>query len=416
MRHESRWWLTGLAAVTLVGVTACSSSSKSSSSSGSTAHAGSSTGSSTASGTPLKVVYINDAGQQTGTDDGEGIKVGVAAINATGGVDGHPIQVTTCTDNDDPNQAATCARNAVSSSAIAVVGNGTSYGSGVDPILEAAGMASIGNSTFTAADFDCSVCFNDSAGDFGSIGSALAAAKLTGAKRIGIPYINVPAGATLAPLVNSLIKPLGASAVGVIPVNVTATDLTPQAAAEGAAKPDAIIDGLTTELFSSFIHSYRSQGFTTPILVSGGVYDANGISSQLSGVNSNIDVVAEFNYNSPGYQNFMSDFNKYGGGYSNHDDEVLRGWFAVKEFAYAAQHAQSDTRAGILAEMKSLSDYNSDGLLPPLNYTQPQTGLGGHAPTVYADTIWLWSYSNGKLSPIGNGVGVNVFTGATVSS
>jgi ABC-type branched-subunit amino acid transport system substrate-binding protein len=397
--------VTGLIAFLLVGLTAFS---------GGSAPAGAAIASSKS---PIVGVFINDNGTtNTATDDAEGIKIGVAAVNAAGGVKGHPIKIVTCNDNGDPNQATACARNAVTNSAdLAIVGTGTTYGTQIDPVLTAGGLASIGNSIFSAGDFACTVCFNLSPGIFDSIGSAVATVKLTHAKAIGIPYINLPAGAELGPLVGSLIKPLGATTVGVVPVDETATDLSPTAAAEGAAKPDAIIDGLTTSLFSAFIHAYRQQGFTTPILVSGGVYDTNGITHQLSGVNKDLDVVAEFNYNSPGYQTYLANFKKYAGNYSNHDDEVLRDWLAVKQFAYAASKASSLSRTGVLDAMKSTTAYNSQGLLPALNYSTPNPAFGGKAPTVYDDTVWLWSYDKGKLVAIGNGEGVNVFSGTIVA-
>ncbi|MBV9660754.1 MAG: ABC transporter substrate-binding protein [Acidimicrobiales bacterium] len=370
-----------------------------------------------ATGTPLKIATIADTDTEVGPDNLNGLKIGIAAVNAAGGVNGHPLELSQCTEPGDANQATTCARNDVSdSSVLAVVGTGTTYGDNVDPLFTAAGLASVGNSDFTPSDFSCTVCFTLSPGDFGSVGSSLAAIKLLGAKKIGVPYIDVPAGASLVPLVGGLAAPLGGKTVGAIPIAPTAADVTPQAAAEGAAQPDAIIDGLTTELFSKFIHSYRQQGFNTPILPSGGVYDAQGVQTQLSGVNSNIYIVAEYNYSSPAYQQFLNDKQKYDASYGNHDDEVLRGYLAAKLFAYAAGHAASMTRDGILAEMKSLNAYSTGGLLPPVNYSTPQTEFGGKAPAVYTSWVWLYKYDNGKLDPVGSNQAVDVFTGAFVSS
>jgi ABC-type branched-subunit amino acid transport system substrate-binding protein len=404
------------AALAMVAAGACSSSSSNKTSSTSAA-GGSPSSSSSATGTPLKIATIADLTTEVGPDNLAGLKIGIDAINAAGGVNGRPIQLTQCTDQGDPNVAASCARNAVSNSAVlAIVGTGTTYGTNVDPILTAAGMASVGNSTFTPADFACTVCFNLSPGDLGSVGSALAAVKLLGAKRIGVPYIDVPAGATLAPLVNTLIKPFGAQTVGAVPVSPTAADVTPQAAAVGAAHPDAIIDGLTTELFSKFIHSYRSQGFNTPILPSGGVYDVQGVQTQLAGVNNNIYIVAEYNYQAPGYQQFLKDKQTYDPSYPSHNDEVLRGYLAAKMFAYAAEHASSISRSSILSEMKSLTAYSTDGLLPPVNYSTPQTAFGGKAPAVYASWVWLYKYGNGQLTPVGSNQAIDVFTGEAVSS
>ncbi|MBV9660748.1 MAG: ABC transporter substrate-binding protein [Acidimicrobiales bacterium] len=409
MSRRFRAGFAATSALVLVFTTAACSSSKKTASSSTTTHSGPAL-----SGTPVKGTAIYDLGTQTAVDDQEGIKVGVAAVNAAGGINGHPLDISVCTDNEDPNGAAACARTATSdSSVLAIVGTGTSYGASVDPILTAAGMASVGNSTYVAADFSCTVCFNDATGGFSSIGSAVAAVKTLNAKRIGVPYIDLPAGATLAPTVDKLVKPLGAQSVGVIPVPVTAADVTPQAAAEGAAKPDAIIDGLTTDLFAKFIHAYRQQGFDTPFIISGGVFDPAGIQSQLSGVNSNIYIDTEYDHSSNGYKTFLADFNKYDSSYSNHDDEVLRAYFAVKEFAYAASHASSLTKAGILAEMNSLNNYTSDGLQPPIDYTTSQTGLGGTAPRVIVDHIWMDKYQNGQFVPVGDGSAINVFTGTS---
>jgi len=387
-------------------VSACSSSKKTGSAPPTSAAA--------LSGTPVEAVSIIDMGTSAGPDYQAGISIGEAAVNAAGGIKGHPLHITVCTDLSDPNQAAACARDAVSNSAVlADIGTNTTYGAQIDPILTAGGLASVGNSVDSSPDFTCNVCFNDSPGIFTSIGSAVIAVQQLNAKRIGIPYIDIPAGATLAPTVDGLVKPLGGQSVGVVPVAVTAADLTPQAAAEGAAKPDAIIDGLTESLFTKFIHAYRAQGFQTPIIVSGAVYDEQQVQSALSGVTDNLYIDTDMDHSSHGYQTFLADKAKYDPSYAHHNDGVLRAYFAVKEFAYAANHANSLSRADLLAEMNSLSGYTSDGLQPPLDYTQPQTGLGGKAPRVISDTLWLLKYDNGKFVPVGSGKGINAFTGAS---
>ncbi|MBV9661089.1 MAG: ABC transporter substrate-binding protein [Acidimicrobiales bacterium] len=395
------------AVAVLVGASACSSSK-----SGASPKSPSST-TVVPTGTPVKAVAITDTSLgQTATDVLEGIKVGVQAVNAAGGINGHPLEVSTCTDTGDANEAAACARNAASDpSVLAVVGGYTSYGASVDPILQASGTANVGNAEGNPTDIACSVCFNSAASYLSTAGSALAAVKLLNAKRVGVPYIDTAGGASIAPTLAPELTPFGAQTVGVVPIATTAADVTPQAAAEGAANPDVIIDALTTELYTKFIHAYRQQGFQTPFVISGGVFDAHGIQTQLSGANNNIYVDLYFNHDSPGYNTFTADMNKYAASYPDRTDVVLQGYFAAKELAYAAKHASSLTKAGILSEMNSLKNYDSDGLLPPLDYTTPQTGLGGKAPRVFADHIWLYKYDNGQFVKVGAGSAINIFTG-----
>lgn len=399
------------AAVLALAVSACSSSSNKSGESPTSSGSASSTKAPT--GTPIKVVAITDTGN--GTDRQAGVKIGVAAVNATGGINGHPLSVTYCTDSNDANQAAECARNAVNdNSTLAVVGTGTTEGTSVDPIIEAGGLASVGNFPITAADFTCKVCFNDSPGLFSPIGADIAAVKELGATRIGVPYIDAGSGGQIVTLINNAVKPFGASVVKAVPVSFTATDLSPVAAAIGAAHPTQIPDFLTSDLLAKFLHAYRQQGFTTPYLVSGGIFDENGLASVLSGANSNLYLVAEYDHQSSGYRTFLSDFQKYSAGYSNHNDEVLGGYYAVKEFAYAASHAPSLTRAAVLGYMNTLNYPGLDGLTPPINYAVPQTAQGGTVPRIFADDVWLLKYTPGQpgtLTPVGSYGAINVFTG-----
>ena len=64
--------------------------------------------------------------------------------------------------------------------------------------------------------------------------------------------------------------------------------------------------------------------------------------------------------------------------------------------------------------MSGLRDYQLGGLTPPIDYTTQQTALSGTVPRIVVDTIWLYKYADGKLEPLGNGQGVNAFTGGTV--
>src|SRR3984957_14935877 len=77
-------------------------------------------------------------------------------IDASGGVDGHQITFTTCSDGtfiaQTQDLSATCAEQAVSDHVLAVVGSNSDYDSVVYPVLAAAKIADIGSFPDTSAD------------------------------------------------------------------------------------------------------------------------------------------------------------------------------------------------------------------------------------------------------------------------
>ena len=57
-------------------------------------------------------------------------------INDRGGINGHPLEVITCDDQNDPNKLVACGREAVSKKVVAIVGSFTINADKVMPLLE----------------------------------------------------------------------------------------------------------------------------------------------------------------------------------------------------------------------------------------------------------------------------------------
>jgi branched-chain amino acid transport system substrate-binding protein len=78
------------------------------------------------------------------------VKAAAAAMNATGGINGHEVVVHTCNTNADPNQEVACARRAVSDGSVATVGNAIFLQNDqVEEVLAAAGIPDIASVAFT---------------------------------------------------------------------------------------------------------------------------------------------------------------------------------------------------------------------------------------------------------------------------
>jgi branched-chain amino acid transport system substrate-binding protein len=149
-----------LAAATLIGAVACSSSS-STVSSGSSSSTGSSSSSSSAgttastaglsaylpgkaaTGTPVKVGLINNEGSSPQSEPSVGDAAVAAADYANaelGGIGGHPIKVYRCGENEDTASATACANEMVQDNVAVVVIGSTSIGAVMVPIITKAGI------------------------------------------------------------------------------------------------------------------------------------------------------------------------------------------------------------------------------------------------------------------------------------
>lgn len=402
--------LAAVGATLLFGLAACSSSSKPAAGGGtSTTGAAGSTGTTSSAGaTGSPFVAESIASPLTAADYNAGIVAATMAINAAGGVNGHPIQIKTCSDNNDAATAATCARNTISdSSVLSLVDTSSSYGNAYDSLLQAAHMANLALLPGNAADQSSPIAFPLYGGNLNSVAGPLAAVQFLGAKTIGIPYIGVPAGAQLAPFIGQFAKALGAQTVGVESIPPTATDYSSYAAKELAAKPDIVADGLTSAMYESLIKAIIAQGGNLTYEIATGVFDAQQIQATF-GTSAKVVLVNEYDHSAPGYQQFLSDMAKYNPSAPDTNDSALSGWIGVEAFAQVLKAVTGSgtaqpTRADIVNYLNQQTAFDVDGLTDGLNYTKPATGLGGAVPRAFTTKVWLAYAQNGQEAPINGG-------------
>jgi branched-chain amino acid transport system substrate-binding protein len=170
--------------VSAMGIAACGSSSK-------TAGSASSAESSSA----IQITAISDfnSSQQANEDAAAAITAKVDQVNAAGGVAGHPIKLTICNDQFDVNQATTCARNAVTSHAVAVLAPTEAYSAQVLPILQAAGIPYVGNTAASTIDTSNPDAFPLDPGQLTQYLGVATGLKDAGCKKVGAVTLNFPA-------------------------------------------------------------------------------------------------------------------------------------------------------------------------------------------------------------------------------
>src|SRR5690349_18557209 len=82
-------------------------------------------GGSELTGPPIKVLVsapVNAAAYAT-PEVLDTVQAGVDGINRRGGINGSPVELSTCDNGNDPNKAAQCAQQAVREGAVAMIGS-----------------------------------------------------------------------------------------------------------------------------------------------------------------------------------------------------------------------------------------------------------------------------------------------------
>jgi branched-chain amino acid transport system substrate-binding protein len=114
--RRSRWLVCGIVIIAACALAACGSSSSSGTSSG--------TSGSSVKGSPIKVMAVSVKSSEAVSlpESFSGAEAAVSAINARGGVNGHPIKLLTCDTAFDPNKQAACLKQAVADKLVSVSG------------------------------------------------------------------------------------------------------------------------------------------------------------------------------------------------------------------------------------------------------------------------------------------------------
>ncbi len=171
-----------------------------------------------------------------------GAKAAVEAINKAGGINGRKIEWTFCNTESDPNKATACARKAQTDGVVAVVGQHDVFSTVTLPVLETAGIASVGfHSSGNPIDWKNPISFPLQGGAPAAYSAAPNAAKQKGAKRFAVMYTDVAASVAESKMVEEAVKREGLEFAGAFPIPATGvTDYSPYAQKIADSRADAV--------------------------------------------------------------------------------------------------------------------------------------------------------------------------------
>jgi branched-chain amino acid transport system substrate-binding protein len=340
----------------------------------------------------LNTVYLPYAPQ--------GARAAISAINADGGVDGHPLELEICDNQLKASAAAACARRFISESVVATVGDESSYGPDTNSPLANAKIAGIGTNPLGSGDYASPRVFPFTSGGLPFLGGAGFLLKETHAGRMGMLLESTPTAAALPDLVNKMVlEPAGSKLAGITTIPPTATDVSSQAAS--LIQTDGQVMATTQATTERYIAASRQQGYRGSFMVSETAADLPELAKNVDA--SNLDQLygmSYFNKESPGYQHYLADMHKYQPSVYPGDLSAMT-WLAVEAFAKVAGSLSDITRQGVWEAMNAQSALSTDGMTQVLNFTEPGKALGGTAPRLVAgvQSIYIDRYEDGQWKP-----------------
>lgn len=355
-------------------------------------------------GAPLKlmVVYEGSAGV-TNPEAPDGAIAAAKAINARGGIKGRPVQIIACDTKNDPTTATGCGRRAVSGGVVAVVASVSIFGNRFMPLLAQHKIPSIGLVPETAADFTSPASFPIEGGgpvNFAGLAGALAT---SGAKKIVLARVDIPAAAALAQFANAGLKRFGLT-MRDVPVPAGAPDMSPYAAASLKDGTDGIVIAQPDQDTVNFVEAVRQAAPTMKIAMFptsiGDVNKALGKTGE--GIfEISADSIALKTRVERQYEKDMK-----AAGYSNLTAWRLNSYASVLVFQKIAERLPRITAPGVFNALRQATNITT-GLTPPLQFVKG--GVAG-LPRVFNACLITMRIMGGKQVPV-TGKFENALTG-----
>lgn len=404
---------TGLLGVSLV---ACSSSGSkgggtSTTPTTSAAASGSPAANSSSGSAPSgKPVEINIVYPQTGAiafpEMGVAIKAAENAVNASGGISGHPLKVDVCDSQSpvNPNPTQTCMRKvAANKDIVAEVGDYSSFNDIVTPIENAAHMIQIGGVPLGASQQQLPNSYPLAMPEEEAFGAALVK---YGSTKPGLIYIDIPTAQKAYSEINTWLKAGGSSVQLQVkqPAPLTATDLSPQVAA--LCSTDGVAMSLAPTQTASFIQAHKQGSCSNQTMVAsalGTLAQLPQLGAKADGLIMDAGLPFPNDTSSQGVQKFISEMNSVDPKAAKNMDSEMA-WLSVWAFAQIARTIKGDvTRDSFWNATKATTTFQVFDMLPPgLDLSKGVTQVP-NVPQITNHWVKLGKVVNGQAVDSGKG-------------
>jgi branched-chain amino acid transport system substrate-binding protein len=405
-RREMR--LLALAATVLAGLAlaACGSSKSSSSTSSSSAAAPAST-SSTAkpTGTPIKTFTITTVHAQA-VPEYAAVQTTAKAyekwINAHGGINGHPLEVTVCDDRGEATQATKCAREGLEGGAVAGVGSFTFFGAVVVPVLEKAGAAWFGlSSAQSAPEFASKVSFPQ--GSFPANGAGIVArAYEEGCKHVNAVVVE-GAGAIVDPIMKNAAKAYGKTLGKIVNLPAAAKDYSPQVAEATGENADCVIGIIAETQYQAYMPAWQQSGTKAKLYGVQGNLNQNAVKGYEQIAEGSVIGGPFPDLSTKPWADMRTALQQYGADKSLDYDSItaLGDWNGYTAFAKVVEKMTGPINSKtFLAAASKTTNLETNGQVPTLDFTKEWTAGPKGFGRLFNRSVAFSKIEKGKVVPV----------------
>jgi ABC-type branched-subunit amino acid transport system substrate-binding protein len=372
----------------------------------STSSSDTSSSKSASSDAPIKLFSIAASGSpiQNYPDIEAGAKAAVKAINEAGGVNGRKLEYTFCNDQADANKSVACARQAVQEKVAAVVGQVSLFDAQTLPLLESAGIPSIGLTTpGNEVDVTSKASFPFSAGTFSDYVALPDGLKLAGSKKVAVAAADLPSAIAGGELVGKGTKDVGLQWGGIVKIPPTGvTDFAPYAQKLKATDADSIVLVTTPAQTQAIVKASQALGMKIRWghhTISFGESEAATLGDPVEGMILSGPNPSYRDTSTPGIKEF--DDQMKAAGFIKpilYRTAGINAWLSVYAVAELAKKVDGDiTAASLSAAAASASGIDLKGIAT----WNPSTPGPSKYPRVSASKIYFQKIENGKTVDAG---------------
>jgi branched-chain amino acid transport system substrate-binding protein len=363
----------GVAAIATLALSVACSSSGGDSGSGETSAAAGGSGAKL-SGSPVKIMV-------TGTLNGPGIgypeaadgaKAAAEAINAAGGIDGHPVKIEVCDDHYDANEAASCAQKAVNDKVTALVGAVNFFSDQTLSTIEKAKIPWVASTVVTPGLFKSAMSFPvDGGGVVPQTAMGREAVQLGGKNVVVVSIDHANALQNAVPIKNGA-ELAGGKVTDIVKYPPGTVDFSSTAASVVSKKPDAVVCLCSSQNdWSSLFKSLTQAGYKGPFSTSVTFITKDILKTLGESANQvfMVDGQRPFDSPNPAMKQYQSEITKYASGDAVRNQIMGDGWLGVHVVADALTGASATDAASLLEALTSKSKFPSYGLVDKITFS-----------------------------------------------
>lgn len=318
-------------------------------------------------------------------------------VNDHGGINGHRIVLETCNAQGDPNRAEQCARQAVSSKAVAVLGSFTQFGNRTVPVLEQAHIPMIGLTPLTAPEYTSEWSFPISGGSYANTAGEAQRAVDAGCKQVAVAQADNPAADAATNTFKLAAATHNLKVVGPIRLPLTATDFAPQVAQTRGS--DCVAFVTAPGQVAIFLKSLAQSG-EKPKLINfvGGIDDT--VLNKTGGVAEGMLTDGWYPpTTSPLWKGYRDAIDTYAGSHKKDialvSDQNSTAWLTFQIFQKVTKGLSAVTGDTVADALRRTTALDTGGLTPPLNWSKP--GPISSIPRIVNATVFPGKVKDGKV-------------------